>query len=163
MDAVPSYIVAMLCDDITGLGALMKINLSNKTALITGSTAGIGFAIAKGLAESGAGVVINGRTQAAVDKAAGSLKKAVPTAIVRGVAADLGTAQGCDALVKAEPSTDILVNNVGIFGPQDFFQIPDAEWPRFFEVNVMSGVRLARAFLPGRFNRGGGRVVFVAS
>jgi NAD(P)-dependent dehydrogenase (short-subunit alcohol dehydrogenase family) len=105
----------------------MKINLWNKTAIVTGSTAGIGFAIAKGLAESGAGVVINGRTQAAVEKATALLRKAVPTAIVRGVAADLGTAQGCNALVKAEPSTDILVNNVGIYGPQDFFEIPDAD------------------------------------
>ncbi len=141
----------------------MKINLSNKTALITGSTAGIGFAIAKGLAESGGSVVINGRTQASVDKAIASLKKAVPTAIVGGVAADLGTAQGCNALVKAEPSADILVNNVGIYGPQDFFEIPDAEWTRFFEVNVMSGVRLSRAYVPGMLKRDWGRVVFMSS
>jgi NAD(P)-dependent dehydrogenase (short-subunit alcohol dehydrogenase family) len=141
----------------------MKIDLSNKTALVTGSTAGIGFAIAKGLAESGASVVINGRTQEAVDKTVTRLKHAMPLAIVRGTAADLGTAQGCDALIKAEPSTDILVNNVGIYGPQDFFEIPDAEWTRFFEVNVMSGVRLSRAYLPGMLKRNWGRVVFMSS
>jgi len=108
-------------------------------------------------------VVINGRTQGAVDKAISALKKANPDAIVRGTAADLGTAQGCNALVKAEPSIDILVNNVGIYGPQDFFQIPDAEWTRFFEVNVMSGVRLSRAYLPGMIERDWGRVVFLSS
>jgi NAD(P)-dependent dehydrogenase (short-subunit alcohol dehydrogenase family) len=141
----------------------MKIDLSDKTAVVTGSTAGIGFAIAKGLAESGANLVINGRTQEAVNKAIAALNRAVPLATVRGVAADLGTAQGCDALVRAEPSTDILVNNVGIYGPRDFFDIPDAEWTRFFEVNVMSGVRLSRAYLPAMLKRNWGRVVFLSS
>ncbi len=141
----------------------MRIDLSNKTAIVTGSTAGIGFAVAKGLAESGASTVINGRTRAAVDKAAAALKSAVPGAVVRGVAADLGTAQGCAALVKAEPFADILVNNVGIYGLHDFFDIPDSEWTRFFDVNVMSGVRLSRAYLPGMVKRNWGRVVFLSS
>jgi NAD(P)-dependent dehydrogenase (short-subunit alcohol dehydrogenase family) len=141
----------------------MKIDLKNRTAIVTGSTLGIGLAIAKGLAESGATVVVNGRTEKAVDKAVAELKSAVPGAAFRGVAADLGTAEGCTALVEAEPSADILVNNVGIYGPQDFFEIPDEEWTRFFEVNVMSGVRLARAYLPGMVQRDWGRVVFLSS
>jgi NAD(P)-dependent dehydrogenase (short-subunit alcohol dehydrogenase family) len=141
----------------------MKIDLAGKTAIVTGSTAGIGFAIAKGLAEAGAKVVVNGRKQAAVDAALAALKQAVPGSVVRGVAADLGTAEGCAALVRAEPAADILVNNVGIFGPHDFFEIPDSEWTRFFDVNVMSGVRLSRAYLPGMVERDWGRVVFLSS
>jgi NAD(P)-dependent dehydrogenase (short-subunit alcohol dehydrogenase family) len=141
----------------------MKIDLTNRTAVVTGSTVGIGFAIAKGLAAAGAKVVVNGRKQAAVDAALAALKQAVPAAAVRGVAADLGTAEGCAALVQAAPAADILVNNVGIFGPQDFFAIPDREWTRFFEVNVMSGVRLSRAYLPGMVERNWGRVVFLSS
>jgi NAD(P)-dependent dehydrogenase (short-subunit alcohol dehydrogenase family) len=141
----------------------MKIDLSGKTAIVSGSTAGIGLATARRLAEAGAAVVVNGRAKAAVDRAVGGLKGAVPGAAVRGVAADLGTAQGCAALLQAEPSADILVNNLGIFGPQDFFEIPDAEWTRFFEVNVMSGVRLSRAYLPGMVARNWGRVVFLSS
>jgi NAD(P)-dependent dehydrogenase (short-subunit alcohol dehydrogenase family) len=141
----------------------MKIDLADKTAIVTGSTAGIGFAIAKGLAEAGAKVVVNGRKQAAVDAALAALKQAISGSVVRGVAADLGTAEGCAALVRAEPAADILVNNVGIFGPHDFFEIPDSEWTRFFEVNVMSGVRLSRAYLPGMVERDWGRVVFLSS
>jgi NAD(P)-dependent dehydrogenase (short-subunit alcohol dehydrogenase family) len=141
----------------------MNIDLSNRTAIVTGSTAGIGFAIAKGLAAAGASTVINGRQPASVDEAVAALKDAVPGAVIRGVAADLGTAQGCKALVDAEPAADILVNNVGIFGPQDFFDIPDSEWTRFFEVNVMSGVRLSRAYLPAMLRRNWGRIVFVSS
>jgi NAD(P)-dependent dehydrogenase (short-subunit alcohol dehydrogenase family) len=141
----------------------MRIDLSSRTAIVTGSTAGIGFAIAKELAAAGAATVINGRQQVSVDKAVAEAKNAVSGATVRGVAADLGTAQGCAALVKAEPDADILINNVGIFGPQDFFEIPDREWTRFFEVNVMSGVRLSRAYLPGMVERNWGRVVFLSS
>ncbi len=141
----------------------MRIDLSGKTAVVTGSTAGIGLAIAKGLAAAGADVVINGRTQASVDKAAAALKIAAPGVSIRGVAADLGSATGCASLVEAEPSADILVNNVGIFGPQDFFEIPDREWLRFFEVNVMAGVRLSRAYLPGMLKRDWGRVIFLSS
>ena len=109
----------------------MKIDLSGKTAIVTGSTGGIGFAITRGLADCGATVVVNGLTQAAVDRAIASVRASTPKAELRGVAADLSTAAGCNALVEAEPRCDILVNNVGIFGPQDFFDIPDSEWTRF--------------------------------
>jgi NAD(P)-dependent dehydrogenase (short-subunit alcohol dehydrogenase family) len=116
----------------------MKIDLSGKTAVVTGSTTGIGFAIARGLAGCGATVVVNGRAPAAVERAVAAVKAAAPLAEVRGIAADLGAAAGCDAIVNAEPECDILVNNVGVFIPRDFFDIPDSEWTRFFEVNVMS-------------------------
>lgn len=141
----------------------MNIDLSGKTAVVTGSTAGIGYAIAKGLAQAGAEVVVNGRTAASVERAVAALQVEVPTAILRGVVADLGSAKGCAALVEAQPFADILVNNVGIYGPQDFFEIPDAEWTRFFEVNVMSGVRLSRAYLPGMEQHRWGRVLFLSS
>jgi NAD(P)-dependent dehydrogenase (short-subunit alcohol dehydrogenase family) len=141
----------------------MKIDLSGKTAIVTGSTGGIGLAIARGLAHCGAIVVVNGRTRAAVERAVGGVRASAPLAQVRGTAADLGVVAGCNALVNAEPACDILVNNVGIFGPQDFFDIPDSEWTRFFEVNVMSGVRLSRAYMPAMLERNWGRVVFLSS
>ena len=141
----------------------MKIDLTTKTAIVTGSTAGIGFAIAKGLALAGAIVVVNGRTPQSVNKAVAALKAAASNATVLGVAADLGTAEGCSALVKVQPSADILINNVGIFKPQDFFDTPDLEWQRHFDVNVMSGVRLSRAYLPGMMERNWGRVIFISS
>ncbi|MGO9135486.1 MAG: SDR family NAD(P)-dependent oxidoreductase [Methylovirgula sp.] len=141
----------------------MLIDLSDKTAIVTGSTLGIGFAVAKGLAQSGATVIVNGRSEEAVGQAIGALKKTAPNAVIRGVAADLGTAEGCAKLVTAEPDADILVNNVGIFGPQDFFEILDSEWARFFEINVMSGVRLSRAYVPGMLAKQWGRVIFISS
>jgi NAD(P)-dependent dehydrogenase (short-subunit alcohol dehydrogenase family) len=141
----------------------MKIDLSGKAALVTGSTAGIGYAIAKGLAASGAHVVLNGRGQAKVDAAVVKLEGAVAGAKVRGIAADVSTATGCDALITALPELDILINNAGIFEPKDFFEIPDQDWTRFFEVNVMSGVRLSRAYLQGMLNRNWGRIVFISS
>ncbi len=141
----------------------MKIDLYGKTAIVTGSTGGIGFAIAHGIAACGATVVINGRKQTAVNRAMAALRAAAPEAQLRGVATDLSTAAGCAALAKAEPSCDILVNNVGIYGPQDFFGIPDSEWTRFFELNVMSGVRLSRAYMPAMLQRNWGRVVFLSS
>jgi len=141
----------------------MNIDLSGKRAIVTGSTQGIGFAIAKGLAESGATVVVNGRGAAHVEEALAKLKQAVPAAACIGFVGDLGTAEGCAALVAAHPACDILVNNLGIYGPQDFFDTDDATWARYFEVNVMSGVRLARAYLPGMEASGWGRVVFIAS
>jgi NAD(P)-dependent dehydrogenase (short-subunit alcohol dehydrogenase family) len=144
-------------------GIYMKIDLSGKTALVTGSTSGIGHAIAKGLASAGAAVVVNGRTQAKVDAAAAAIAKAVPAAKLRGVAADVSTAAGCNALVAAVPAVDILINNAGIFEPKAFFDIPDEDWSRFFEVNVMSGVRLSRAYFPGMLTRNWGRIVFISS
>jgi NAD(P)-dependent dehydrogenase (short-subunit alcohol dehydrogenase family) len=141
----------------------MKIDLSGKTALVTGSTSGIGHAIAKGLAAAGAGVVVNGRSQAKVDAAVAALAKALPGSKLRGIAADVSTAAGCDALVAALPDVDILINNAGIFEPKGFFDIPDEDWTRFFEVNVMSGVRLSRGYLQGMLKRNWGRVVFISS
>ena len=141
----------------------MKIDLTGKTALVTGSTYGIGHAIARGLAGAGAEVVVNGRTQAKVDAAAAAIAKAVPGARVRGIAADVSTAAGCMALAAAQPEVDILINNAGIFEPKGFLDIPDSDWSRFFEVNVMSGVRLSRAYLPGMLKRNWGRIVFISS
>ena len=141
----------------------MKIDLTGKTALVTGSTAGIGHAIALGLAATGAEVVVNGRTQPKVDAAVAAIARAVPGAKLKGVAADVSTAAGCDALVAALPAVDILINNAGIFEPKGFFDIPDADWTRFFEVNVMSGVRLSRAYMQGMLSRNWGRIVFISS
>jgi NAD(P)-dependent dehydrogenase (short-subunit alcohol dehydrogenase family) len=141
----------------------MNIDLSGKTALVTGSTAGIGHAIAKGLVATGAEIVLNGRTGAKVDAAVAALAKAAPGGKVRGVAADVSTAAGCKALLAALPEVDILINNAGIFEPKAFFDIPDEDWSRFFEVNVMSGVRLARAYMPGMLKRNWGRIVFISS
>src|SRR5882724_2096 len=141
----------------------MKIDLTGKTALVTGSTSGIGHAIAKGLAAAGASVVVNGRTKGKVDAAVTVLAEAVPGSKVRGIASDVSTAAGCAALVAALPDVDILINNAGIFEPKGFFDIPDEDWTRFFEVNVMSGVRLSRAYLKGMLKRNWGRVVFISS
>lgn len=141
----------------------MKIDLSGKTAIVSGSTAGIGFAVAEGLAIAGARVVINGREEASVDNALQRLRGTLPDADVRGVAADLGTVEGAAALIASEASCDILVNNLGIYGAQDFFEIDDAEWRRYFEVNVLSGVRLSRHYLPAMAAKGWGRVVFMSS
>jgi NAD(P)-dependent dehydrogenase (short-subunit alcohol dehydrogenase family) len=141
----------------------MKIDLSGKTALVTGSTSGIGHAIARGLAAAGAAVTINGRSQGKVDAAVAAVAKAASGAKVRGVAADVSTAEGCNALVAALPEVDILVNNAGIFEPKGFFDIPDEDWSRFFEVNVMSGVRLSRAYMSGMLKRNWGRIVFISS
>jgi NAD(P)-dependent dehydrogenase (short-subunit alcohol dehydrogenase family) len=141
----------------------MKIDLSGTTAIVTGSTGGIGLAIARGLAGAGASVVVNGRTQAKADATAAAIVKAIPGAQVRGVGADVSTAAGCASLVKAVPDADILINNAGIFEPKGFFDIPDEDWGRFFEVNVMSGVRLSRAYMPGMLKRNWGRIVFISS
>lgn len=141
----------------------MNLQFENSTALVTGSTAGIGFAIALGLAREGASVVVNGRTRARVDTALAEIRKQAPQARVKGAAADLGTADGCNELIRQLPSVDILVNNVGIFEPKPFEEIPDADWLRTFEVNVMSGVRLSRAYLPGMKKRNQGRIIFISS
>jgi NAD(P)-dependent dehydrogenase (short-subunit alcohol dehydrogenase family) len=141
----------------------MKIDLSGKTAVVTGSTAGIGKAIAKGLASAGARVVVNGRKQETVNRAVADIKQAVPGSNVRGVAADVSTPAGCSVLAKAVPAADILINNAGIFEPKSFFDIPDADWSRFFETNVMSGVRLSRAYMPGMLANDWGRIIFISS
>jgi len=141
----------------------MQIDLSGKTAIVTGSTRGIGFAIAKGLAQAGATVVINGRSAPSVDKAVSLLQQYVPDATLRGVVADVGSDDGCAVLKAAEPEVDILVNNTGIYGPRDFFETGDDIWTEFFEVNVMSGVRLSREYLPGMVSRQWGRVIFISS
>jgi NAD(P)-dependent dehydrogenase (short-subunit alcohol dehydrogenase family) len=141
----------------------MDLGLHGKRALVSGSTAGIGFAVARMLAEEGAKVVVNGRTQERVDAAVKAIREAVPEAKVGGIAADLGTAAGAARMVERVPEVDLLVNNVGIFEPKAFEDIPDEDWLRFFEVNVLSGVRLARAYLPGMRQRDWGRIVFVSS
>ena len=141
----------------------MDLGLRGRRALVTGSTLGIGFAAARQLAAEGAAVVVNGRSAERVDEAVGRLRAAVPGADVQGIAADLGTADGCARVTAAIPDLDVLVNNLGIFEPKPFEQIPDADWLRFFEVNVLSGVRLARHYLPGMRARDWGRIVFVSS
>jgi NAD(P)-dependent dehydrogenase (short-subunit alcohol dehydrogenase family) len=141
----------------------MSTPLSGQTAIVSGSTAGIGYAIAEELARNGAAVVVSGRTQARVDAAVAALSKAVPGASLRGVAADLSTAEGAAALIAQVPQADILINNVGIFEPRAFAEIADADWQRLFDANVMSGVRLSRHYLPGMLERNRGRIVFISS
>ncbi|MBA3963743.1 MAG: SDR family NAD(P)-dependent oxidoreductase [Chthoniobacterales bacterium] len=141
----------------------MDLELKNKVALVTGSTAGIGFAIATRLAREGAKVWVSGRKQGRVDKAIAALKEDSPQAKVHGIAADLGTAKGCAKVVRQLPQVDILVNNVGIFEPKPFAKISDAEWEKFFAVNVLSGVRLSRAYLKGMKKKNWGRIIFISS
>jgi NAD(P)-dependent dehydrogenase (short-subunit alcohol dehydrogenase family) len=141
----------------------MDLGLSGKHALVSGSTAGIGYAAARALAAEGAQVILNGRTQSRVDQAVARLKAEVPGATVTGIAQDLGKSEGCQALFRQLPDVDVLVNNLGIFEPKAFEAIDDADWLRFFEVNVLSGVRLSRQYLPGMRARNWGRVVFVSS
>jgi NAD(P)-dependent dehydrogenase (short-subunit alcohol dehydrogenase family) len=141
----------------------MKIVLPGKTAIVTGSTAGIGLAIAKGLAAAEATVVVNGLSDSGVNKAIAEVNQTAGAARTKGFAGDLGSAAGCDRLVQAFPSCDILINNLGIYEQRDFFETPDEQWSRYFEINVMSGVRLARAYLPGMIDRGWGRMIFLSS
>jgi NAD(P)-dependent dehydrogenase (short-subunit alcohol dehydrogenase family) len=141
----------------------MDLQLDGKRALVTGSTAGIGFAIAESLANEGATVIVNGRTQRRVDEALGRLRKADFHAGLEGLAADLGTADGAKAAIAKYPELDILVNNLGIFEAKPFEEIPDEDWQRFFEVNVLSGVRLSRYHLPRMKQRNWGRIVFISS
>ena len=141
----------------------MDLELVGRRALITGSTAGIGYAIARGLAAEGAKVAITGRTQASVDGALARLRKDLPKASAEGVAADCASAKGAEEVFARVADADILVNNLGIYGRMPFFDIPDAEWQRYFEVNVLSGVRFARRYAPAMAKRGWGRIIFVSS
>jgi NAD(P)-dependent dehydrogenase (short-subunit alcohol dehydrogenase family) len=141
----------------------MKIDLSGKRALVTASTGGIGYSIAKGLAEAGASVIINGRSDQSVSDAVTRLQAELPGASVSGVAADLGSAQGATALANGAGTIDVLVNNAGIYGVEDFFETDDSVWDQYWDTNVMSGVRLSRALMPAMVEKGWGRVVFIAS
>src|SRR5208282_1774795 len=141
----------------------MNLELHGKTAVVSGSTAGIGLAIATALAEEGAAVVVNGRTAARVAAAEEGIRRKVKGAQLRGVAADLGTAGGAVELARQAPEADILVNNLGIYAAKPFAEITDAEWMHIFEVNVMSGVRLTRHYLPGMLRQNWGRVIFISS
>lgn len=140
----------------------MNLELSGKRALVSGSTAGIGYAIAEALAREGARVVVNGRTEAAVSAARSGIGRATGSQ-VDGFAGDLGTAAAADALAASFPDVDILVNNLGIFDPKPFEEIPDDDWRRFFEVNVLSGVRLSRLYLPRMRQVDWGRIIFISS
>ncbi|RFM30202.1 SDR family NAD(P)-dependent oxidoreductase [Deminuibacter soli] len=141
----------------------MDLQLTNKRALVTGSTTGIGLAIAEGLLKEGASVVINGRGKDKVDAVVKQLKEKYPAAGVQGIAADFSKADEVDALIAALPEVDILVNNVGIFEPKAFTEIADADWLKFYEVNVLSGVRLSRAYLPKMLQQNEGRIIFISS
>ncbi len=141
----------------------MNLGLQGKQAVVTGSTAGIGLAIASVLAEEGVRVVINGRKEERVATALESIRQRCESADIRGFAADLGNSEGVAKFIEQVPEADILVNNLGIFEPKPFLEIPDADWIRFFAVNVLSGVRLTRHFLPGMLRNNWGRVVFISS
>jgi len=141
----------------------MDLKLAGKTALVTGSTAGIGLAIAHSLAREGARVWINGRSPERVEKASQTIREAVPGVQVTGIVADFGSSDGAQRVLESLERVDILVNNVGIFEPKPFIDIPDEDWFRFFEVNVMSGVRLSRHYLKGMLEKNWGRIIFISS
>jgi NAD(P)-dependent dehydrogenase (short-subunit alcohol dehydrogenase family) len=141
----------------------MDLGLRDQTVVVTGSTAGIGFAAARLFANEGARVVVNGRTDVRVSQAIAQIREANPSAKVEGVAADLSNAAGAEKLIQAFPDIDVLVNNAGVFQPVPFEDISDAEWMRFFETNVLSGVRLSRHHLPRMLERNRGRILFVSS
>src|SRR6266480_3909312 len=141
----------------------MNLKLTDKTAFVSASTKGIGFAIAIGLAREGARVIVNGRSEKGVAEAKEEIAQAVPDARIESFAGDLSTAAATETLLERFPFVDILVNNLGIFEPKPFEDIPDDDWRRFFEVNVLSGVRLSRVYLPGMKQRNWGRIVFISS
>jgi 3-oxoacyl-[acyl-carrier protein] reductase len=141
----------------------MKLDLNGKTALVTASSGGIGLEIARSLAAEGANVIINGRAQASVEKAVTDVRASFPDAQLIALVADNGTASGCNKTITRWPEVDILVNNLGIYEAVGFFDETDEAWQKMFEVNIMSGVRLARHYLNGMLRRGYGRVVFISS
>jgi len=141
----------------------MNLQIANQLALVSASTKGIGLAIARALAAEGARVIVNGRTAAAVDEAVKRILADVPQARLEKFPGDLANAGVATQLAAAFPQVDILVNNLGIFDPKPFAEIPDAEWQRFFDVNVLSGVRLSRLYFPGMLKRNQGRIVFISS
>lgn len=141
----------------------MQISLQDKVALVTSATAGIGFAIARGLAEAGAHVVITGRNQEKVAQAVTQLKMDVPNVQVTGFAFNAATAEGCQKIIQALPEVDILINNLGIYGTCEFAEITDQQWFEFFETNVMSGVRLSRHYMQSMQTKGWGRIQFISS
>ena len=141
----------------------MNLQLTDKTALVSGSSKGIGFAIACQLAAEGARVIVNGRSAEAVATALNTIRQTVPEATLDGFVGDLATTEAIDALLQRFPAVGILVNNLGIFEPKPFEDITDADWMRFFEINVLSGVRLSRAYLTGMKQRNWGRIVFISS
>lgn len=141
----------------------MNLELNNKTALVSGSTKGIGFAIASQLAAEGARVIVNGRSDKGVVSALERIRETLPQSKLDGFSADLSEAKAVESLLERFPAIDILVNNLGIFEPKPFDKITDEDWRRFFEVNVLSGVRLSRAYVPGMMQRNWGRVIFISS
>ena len=143
--------------------ANMNLELSEKLALVTGSTAGIGLAIAHGLAAEGAKVILNGRTNERVENAINEIRKSLPEAALDGIAADFGNPEEVKTLIKKLDRVDILVNNVGIFEPRAFTEISDADWYRLFDINVMSGIRLSRHYFPKMLENNWGRIIFISS
>src|ERR1700728_367509 len=141
----------------------MDLQLKGKKALVTGSTAGIGFSTARALAAEGVSVVVNGRTQKRVDSAIAEIRKTHPDADVSGIASDVSNREGCQKVIQSVRAVDVLINNMGIFEPKPLEKIPDEDWMRFFEANVMSGVRLSRHYLPVMREKNWGRIIFISS
>lgn len=141
----------------------MDLKLDGKSALVSGSTAGIGFAVAQALAQEGVSTIINGRTEARVAQAIAKIQQTTPTAKVSGVVADVATIEGVEQLFQQLPHIDILINNLGIYEPKGFFDITDEDWLNIFEVNVLSGIRLSRQYLPKMLEQNWGRIIFISS